>query len=156
MGKVVWYDESLLVPFMIRWPREIAPGTDDLLFSAPDIMPTLLGLMGLANATPSAVEGSDYAAAFLGQPSDRPTSAFYFFSAPQFPDQPDRRGLRTDRYTFIVIRPPQNDELILHDNLNDPYQRENIADQEPGVVRRLIRELNGWLRKTNDPWQPVG
>jgi len=152
MGKTVWYDESLLVPFIIRWPHHISPATDDLLFSTPDIMPTLLGLMGLADDIPSQVEGKDYAAALLDQPYDRPASAYYFFSAPQFSDQPDRRGLRTDRYTFVVIRHPQGDELVLHDNLNDPYQCQNIADREPGVVRTLTRELNVWLGKTGDPW----
>ncbi len=155
MGKDVWYDESLLVPFMIRWPREISPGTEDLLFSTPDIMPTLLSLMGLADTVPTAVEGSDYARVFLGQPYDRPTSAFYFLAGPQFPDRPERRGVRTDRYTFVVIRHSHGDEFILHDNLNDPYQLKNIAGKEPGVVSQLKRELNSWLRKTNDHWQPV-
>ena len=78
MGKDVWYDESLLVPFIIRWPGGISPGRDDLLFSAPDIMPTLLGLMGLTESIPSAAEGSNYSQAFLGYPCDRPASAFYF------------------------------------------------------------------------------
>ena len=155
MGKDVWYDESLLIPFMIRWPGEIIPGREDLLFSTPDMMPTLLGLMGLVETVPATVEGLDYASVFLGQPCDRPSSAFYFFSAPQFPGRPERRGVRTDRYTFVVIRHAQGDEFVLHDNLNDPYQCENIAEQRPDLVRSLIRELNDWLIKTNDSWQPV-
>lgn len=156
MGKDVWYDESLLVPFLIRWPQQIRPGTDDLLFSAPDIMPTLLGLLGLADETPAAVQGLDYSPAFLGQACERPTSAFYFYSAPQFPDGPDRRGVRTDRYSFVVIRHEQGDEFILHDNVNDPFQLKNIAGQEPGIVHGLTEELNGWLTRTGDPWQPLG
>ena len=93
MYKDIWYDESLLVPFIVRWPNRIRPGTEDLLFSAPDIMPTLLGLMGVTNGIPADVEGTDYSAAFLGQPCERPTSAYYFYSAPQFPDRagPARR-----------------------------------------------------------------
>jgi arylsulfatase A-like enzyme len=153
MGKVVWFDESLLVPFMIRWPQAITPGQDELLFGTPDIMPTLLGLLGLEKDFSAGVEGSNYAAAFLGQPCNRPTSAYYFFTAPQFPDQPDRRGVRTNRFTFVIIRHAQGDELVLHDNRNDPYQLENIADQNPNVVRELTLELKEWLRKTNDPWQ---
>jgi arylsulfatase A-like enzyme len=156
MGKDVWYDESLLVPFMIRWPDKIVPGSEDLLFSTPDIMPTLLGLMGFNESVPAEVEGSDFARVFLGQLCDRPTSAFYFITGPQFPDRPERRGVRTGRYTFVVIRHAERDEYLLHDNLKDPYQLENIADQEPGVIHTLKQELNGWLRKTDDPWQSVG
>ena len=91
--------------------------------------------------------------AFLGEPYHRPTSAYYFYAAPQAPDQPERRGIRTDRFTFVVIRHAQGDEFILHDNERDPYQLENIAEQEPGTVRALTKELNEWLRRTNDMWQ---
>jgi arylsulfatase A-like enzyme len=153
MGKTLWYDESLLVPFIIRWPGKISPGQDDILLGTPDIMPTLLGLLGLTDTIPADLEGSNYADALLGKPCNRPTSAYYFFSAPQFPDQPERRGLRTDRFTFVVTRKAHGDELILHDNLNDPYQLENIADQEPELIRQLSKELNEWLTKTNDNWQ---
>jgi N-acetylglucosamine-6-sulfatase len=156
MGKDVWYDESLLVPFIIRWPGAIPPGKDDLLLGSPDIMPTLLSLMGLAGDIPAAVEGSDYADAFLGNQCDRPPSAFYFLSGPQFPSQPERRGVRTNRYTFVVVRHQGRDEFILHDNIKDPYQLKNVATQQPEVVHRLTRELNAWLQKTEDSWQPVG
>ncbi|MFN2203879.1 MAG: sulfatase [Caldilineaceae bacterium] len=155
MGKDVWYDESLLVPFSIRWPNRISPGRDDLLLSTPDIMPTLLGLMELAGDIPREVQGSNYAPAILGQPCDRPASAFYFYSAPQFPDKPDRRGVRTHRYTFVIIRHEEGDQLILHDNVQDPYQLENIAAHNPDVVEMLVQELNGWLHKTGDPWYPL-
>lgn len=152
MGKEVWYDESLLVPFVIRWPGRIAPGHDDLLLSVPDIMPTLLGLAGHGSHVPPAVEGADYSEVFLGGAYERPTSAFYFHSAPQFPDQPERRGVRTHRYTFVVIRNAEKDELLLHDNIADPYQLENVAEGEPAVVKALTEELNRWLEKTGDPW----
>jgi hypothetical protein len=118
-------------------------------------MPTLMGLMGLADAVPAVVEGTNYAAAFLGQPCERPNAAFYFYTAPQLPGQPDRRGLRTDRYTFVVIRHPQGDEFVLHDNQRDPYQLENIAGQQPDIVRTLTQELNRWLERTNDPFSAL-
>ena len=155
MGKDLWYDESLLVPFLIRRPGMIPARTDDLLLGTPDIMPTLLGLAGLADAIPEAVEGCDYSQAFLGRPCRRPASAYYFFSAPQFPERPDRRGVRTRRYTLAVTRREDGDEFVLHDNEADPYQMENIADREPAVVRDLVEELNVWLEKTGDPWAPV-
>lgn len=155
MGKSVWYDESLLIPFMIRWPGSILPGKDDLLLSAADIMPTLLGLMGCAGDIPDVVEGTNYSDALLGRACERPTSAFYFHTAPQSPAQCDRRGVRTERYTFVVIRNEQKDEFILHDNQEDPYQLTNIAEKKPHIVRALSKEINQWLIKTKDPWKPV-
>ena len=38
-------------------------------------------------------------------------------------------------------------EYVLHDNVNDPYQLNNIADANPDVVKELIKELEGLLRK---------
>ena len=64
-----------------------------------------------------------------------------------------RRGLRTDRYTFVVVRQKDKEEkVILHDNVEDKYQLKNIAAERPEVVKELTAKLNGWLRKTNDPW----
>jgi len=42
----------------------------------------------------------------------------------------------------------------LYDRRADPYQLKNIADEQPGIVKRLIRdELDPWLIKTHDPWR---
>jgi hypothetical protein len=42
---------------------------------------------------------------------------------------------------------------VLHDNLADPYQLENIAAEYPELVQELLeRELIPWLERTGDPW----
>ena len=159
MQKTVWYDETLLVPFLIRWPGKIGPGTDDLLLSAPDIMPSLLHLMGLGDQVPSDVEGSDYSSIMVGQECTRPSSALYLDVQPEWPEEGKRwpaggkRGLRTDRHTFVVERGKvQDDTYILHDNTDDPYQLRNVAGENPAIVKQLMEELRDWLDRTNDPW----
>jgi len=153
MGKNVWYDESYLVPFIIRWPEKIQPGQDDFFLSAPDFMPTLLNLMGQGDDVPERVEGLDLSAAFLGRDGERPESALYLDVYPAR-HQIGKRGLRTHRYTFVVIREKgQAERYVLHDNKNDPYQLRNIAQDEPGILADLQVELDNWLNKTNDPWK---
>jgi hypothetical protein len=70
--------------------------------------------------------------------------------------EPDlgRRGVRTHRYTLMLEKTAdQPIRRVLHDNLNDPYQLEDIAEQQPQVVEQLTRdELLPWLKRTNDPW----
>lgn len=155
MGKGVWYEESLLVPFIVRWPGHITPGNDDLLFGAPDIMPTLLGLMGHGQDVPDAVEGTDYSEAFLGRPCQRPTSAYYIRCDPPSEDRAGARGVRTDRYTFVARGQGEGRSLVLHDNAEDPYQLENVANRKPDVVQDLKMEVNAWLEKTGDTWERV-
>ena len=152
MGKTVWYDESFLVPFIIRWPGKIQPGQDDLFLSAPDIMPSLLTMMGLTDKIPADVEGSNLSTALLGDGGERPASAFYINVTPGWPEG-GRRGVRTHRHTFVVIREnDQPEQLLLYDNEQDPYQLTNIGGEDPALVQQLTLELNQWLEKTNDPW----
>lgn len=151
MHKGVWYDESLLVPFIIRWPDAIEPGRDDLLLSVPDLMPSLLSLMGQEDRIPEGVEGCDYSGAFRGEPIDRPHSALYLSVNPERPAG-GNRGLRTDRYTFVLRNRDGAEEPLLFDNRADPYQMRDVADSRPEVVSGLGAELMEWLERTGDPW----
>jgi len=69
------WEESINVPFVVRWPKGI-PGGQRLrtIFSTVDIAPTLLGLAGVA--APRGMQGADVAAILRGQSGAGPESAF--------------------------------------------------------------------------------
>ncbi len=174
--KIVWYDESLLIPFIIRWPGKIAPGEDDLLLSVPDIMPTLLGLLALSAEIPASVQGRNFSSLFRGEGGKRPRSALYLNVPPSDPAG-GLRGLRTHSHTFVMnsktytgpaVLHGTNGEItdvkddfitteigptILYDNINDPYQMTNIAEDNPEKINELKKILQRWLVKTGDPWR---
>lgn len=152
MHKNVWYDESMLVPFIIRWPRRINPGRDDLLLSAPDVMPSLLALMGQRSAIPETIEGRDYSGIFLGEPVDRPNSAFYLYVDPMASASKGARGIRTHDHTFVIQKQDRSETVLLYDNQSDPYQLQEISSTHPEIVQDLRGELMTWLRRTADPW----
>ncbi len=77
VSKNVHYEESMRVPFLIRWPGKIAPRHDDLLLSTPDIYPTLLDLLGLDDKIPHEVEGTSRAPLLLTGQGERPASQLY-------------------------------------------------------------------------------
>jgi len=147
------YEESMRVPLLVRWPGKIRSRQDDLLISYPDIPATMLDLMGFADDIPAGVEGTSHAPLFLSDGGQRPTSQLYIW-VPSGQPAWGRRGVRTHRYTLMISKMPgEPTETVLHDNLADPFQTENIADQNPDLVARLVREeLNPWLEKTGDPW----
>jgi len=126
-GKHIWYEESIGIPFMIRWPGRIKPRREDMPFASYDFMPTLLGLMQLP--IPEVVEGTDYSKVLLRKKMSKPTAAFIAnYSNPgkvlavgQEPSQwvsegarlremgidwrtLEYRGLRTKQYTYVVDR----------------------------------------------------
>lgn len=148
------YEESMRIPFLFRWPGRIKPRRDDLLVSVPDIFPTLLDLMGIGDAVPPSVEGISHAPLFLSGEGFRPQSQLYLW-VPYGKPEWGRRGIRTHRYTLMVSHMPEEPEdVVLHDNIEDPYQIENIASSQTEVVKGLIdRELKPWLEKTRDPFK---
>ncbi len=152
MGKNSWQDEALLIPFILRWKNRVKARQDNLLFNMPDIMPSLLGLMGLGGRVPKDVEGVDRSELLMGGEGRRPKSAYYLTAQPLFPEE--RRGIKTLHHTFVVIRDKKTGgvRVVLHDNIADSYQLKNIVDDEPLLVKKYKQELVKWLVQTNDPW----
>ncbi|HUT11388.1 MAG TPA: sulfatase [Thermoguttaceae bacterium] len=146
-------EESMRIPLLIRYPGKLKPRREELLISVPDLYPTLLDLMGLAEQIPAGVEGVSHAELLRTGEGKRPTSQLYLWVPCEQPSL-GRRGVRTGQYTLVVDRMPGQDEKrILYDNVADPYQLENVAADRPAVVDRLMREeLVPWLRRTADPW----
>jgi len=145
------YEESIRIPFIIRWPGELPIRRDNLLLSAPDIFPTLMDLMGFSEDVPEEVEGISYADVFRGQDMERPESQLYVAIDPEQPKK-GTRGLRTKTHTLLIDRRASTESVVLHDNKQDPYQLSNIAPSNQELVTALSQELDLWLRKTNDPW----
>ena len=147
------YEESLRVPFLLRWPGRIKPRRDDLLISTPDICPTLLDLLGFGAAIPKGVEGTSHARLILTGRGGRPSSQLYL-EVPYGRPAQGHRGVRTSRYTLTIGRSPgQPESVTLFDDLKDPCQMKDIAADNPHFVKELIDEdLVPWLKKTRDPW----
>lgn len=152
ISKNFHYEESVRVPFLIRWPGKIPAGKDDLLLSTPDIYPTLLGLMGFNMDIPEDVSGINYASLFLTGQGERPFSQLYMSAVPGRTDM-GRRGVRTRQYTLMISKGDEEvDQIELFDNRTDPYQLNNLSESRKDVVEGLRDELKIWLMKTHDPW----
>jgi arylsulfatase A-like enzyme len=146
MGKNCYEDESFLVPFLICYPEAIRPRAEDLLLGSVDIMPSMLGMLGLKDRIPETVEGTDYSDGIMtGKYSTcpKPQSALYLNSA--------RKGVRTDRYTYVVH---ENGTAELVDNVNDPYQLNKLpVSAIPSAdLDVLKKELGMRLKLAGDGW----
>lgn len=152
ISKGVPHEESVRVPFVIRWPGRIPSRRDDLLLSAPDIYPTLLDLMGFADDIPPSVEGTSYAQIFQGRSQPRPISQLCMGTSEQAPDC-GWRSVRTHTHSLAICRTcGESEHVTLHDNQKDPFQLRDLAADDQERVADLTAELNRWLSRTNDPW----
>lgn len=163
--KNIWFEESIAVPFFIRWPGKVKQGREDLLFNSVDIVPTLLGLLDVPQ--PKGLQGNDYSSIFKGIIMERPTSVFIC----QYPgsvsdhEQAKRknidinaygwRGIRTSRYTYTVQKAfgTNTAQRWLYDNEEDPYQLSPVTFAGPPqdeLAQQLENELQEWLDSLND------
>jgi arylsulfatase A-like enzyme len=147
------YEESMRVPFILRWNGKLKPHHEDLLISSPDIYPTLIDLMGLGEYIPSGVEGTSYAGNLLNGKGPLPSSQLYLMGT-RVSAKSRTRGVRTSRYTLVINkRSGQPGDTILYDRHTDPYQLINTAALNSEIVNSLIRsELEPSLTKLNDPF----
>ncbi len=147
------YEESMRIPLLVRWPKKIKPRREDLLISVPDMVPTVLDLMGFGRDIPVGVEGTNHASLILTGKGERPTSQLYL-GIPAGRPAWGKRGVRTHTHTLMIRKTEGKPaEHVLYDREKDPFQLKNIADESPRLVSRLLEEeLNPWLRKTGDSW----
>ncbi len=151
-------DESVRVPFLLRYPRHFGKKgrTVGAPLNSPDILPTVLGLCGLP--VPDGVEGTDFSGAADGH--DRSSGRGALLSLPVPITEARRfgfaeyRGLRTDRYSYVrSIHGP----WLLYDNRRDPYQIHNLCgrSEHRDVQSRLERDLDAMLKERNDDFLPA-
>lgn len=164
------YAESMNVPFLVRYPGKLTPRVDNLMMSSPDIMPTLLGLAGLADSIPATVQGRNYAPLFFDEKADivRPTGALYIQNMDGEKDAdgkvrtyfPSARGFKSAKYTLALYIDRKDHKLtksLLFDDENDPYQLNNLPlDEHPEVVKELCAEMGKVLKEIEDPWYLEG
>jgi arylsulfatase A-like enzyme len=151
-AKNIFYEEAVRVPFLVRWPRHVLAGhVSDACLNTPDIMPTLLSLMGLP--IPGKVEGMDLGHCALGEAGPEPEAAFMqgMGGTAVFEDGHEWRALRGKRYTYAVYRSDRSE--LLFDNLADPGQMHNLVDdpahaQALGRFRAMLKARMGVLSDT--------
>jgi arylsulfatase A-like enzyme len=160
--KQVPWDESVLVPLLVRYPGALGDEGRTLHtpINTPDLMPTLLGVCGLP--IPGTVEGQDYTSLMQGgedeaEVGDFAPSAFLnypvSFAMSRAQGLPAYRGVRTARYTYVRTH---EGPWLLYDNVEDPYQMHNLC-ADPAYARiqaRLETELAAWLSRLGDRFLP--
>lgn len=156
-NKQVPHDESILVPFIVHWPKlgereRVIPAP----FATPDIMPTLLGLCGIK--VPRTVEGTDFSKCLRGgrAPGDGAALIACYWPFGQYPRGKggrEYRGVRTERHTYVrSLEGP----WLLFDNAADPHQLTNLCGdpQAAGLQKKLDSLLQRKLRQTRDEFRP--
>ena len=145
------YEESLRMPFIVRWPAGIKQGTNsDAIGLNVDFAPTFLDAAGLP--VPADMQGRSLLPVLRGQtPADWRTSMYYrYYHDPGHHNTRAHYGVRTATHKLIYFW--KKDQWELFDLKNDPSELHNLYGQ-PGheqVTEKLKTELQRVKRAMKD------
>lgn len=174
------YDAGTGIALIVRPPRAagVTSRVYDELFSGVDLLPTLLGLLGIDG--PADVDGKSHAHNLLASPRELVPVRNEIFSAKGYHDSFDRaRAVRTKDYSYIETyhhRPSTSTTLDLqtgssvkvtvpeivvpqperelYDLRVDPHETRNVlaaaTDDIVAEADRLAGVLRGWRQNAGD------
>ena len=138
------YEGGLRTTMLVRWPGKIAAGRQsDLVWYFPDVLPTLLDLVGMPGATPEGLDGVSILPTLLGQGLQRQHPELYW-ECPKY-------DWKNRRYTNLMqairmgdmklLRHQGGQPWELYNLAADPGENDNLEGIYPGIVTR--RSLSG-------------
>ena len=165
MGKHVWYEESIRIPFVVRAAGG-RRGVCRTCIASQDMMPTLLGLLGIG--IPDTVEGEDCSRYLLSEREDLDRVSYLcacpggeavvrrFEAAGKDPFAYGWRGVRTQTHTYVMelgydIQPAP--ARYLYHTAEDPQQQRPLdltAPDNRALARELEESVMGWMGRQED------
>ncbi|GAA4818025.1 sulfatase [Litoribaculum gwangyangense] len=137
------YEESLRMPFLIRYPKLIKPKTvvKDIV-SNIDMAPTLLDMAGIP--VPNEIQGKSFYQNLKGKtPKNWRQSMYYhYYEYPFWHHVQPHYGIRTERYKLIHFY-YDVDLWELYDLKKDPSELNNLINSKKhtNLIKKLKEEL---------------
>ncbi len=161
------WEGGMREPCIVRFPGKIPPAqTCDELATTMDLLPTFARLAGAKPPVDRIIDGRDIWPLMAGEKNAKsPHRAFYYYQIDQL--QAVRSGkwklhlkLKTKRRNWG--KPIPNSPLLLYNLDSDIAEKNNVADKNPDVVRRLLalaekaRDDLGDLNRKGKNQRPAG
>lgn len=155
-GKHDIYEGGFREPFLVRWPGKVPAGTvcDDIV-SATDVLATLAGVLNTTVPKGSGEDSFDVSTSFFGTTKGKPVRDYVVLQDAQA-NYAIRQGqwklierenappvpLRNSKVARVQARKDSGMKDELYSMTTDPSEKENVADKQPEVVKRLRKLLS--------------
>ena len=156
LGEHGWYDkrwmfeESFRMPFLIRWPGKIKPGSRPAgLIQNIDYASTFLEMAGIQTPPEAKVQGRSLVPLMQGRDKGWRKSLYYAYYEFGEHRVPQHFGVRTDRHKLIYF--PRSKEWNLFDLKTDPHEMKSVhAEPDYQKIRKRLTAEFDRLRKHYD------
>jgi uncharacterized sulfatase len=138
------YEESFVMPLVMRYPHEINSGTEiHELTQNIDFAPTFLDMCGIT--IPDDMQGVSFRQLLSDKKPDdwRKSLYYHYYEFPGFHSVKAHFGVKTERYKLICFY--KDNDWELYDLVNDPHEINNIYGQ-PGT-ENITEELKQELKR---------
>ena len=145
------YEESLRMPFLVRWPAAIKPGTvSEAIGINCDFAPTFLDVAG--QSVPADMQGRSFASIWKGStPKDWRKAMYYrYYHDPGDHNTRAHYGVRTATHKLIYFW--KKDQWECYDLVADPAEMHNIYGDPKAqkIVAQLKQELYRLKKEVKD------
>jgi arylsulfatase A-like enzyme len=152
-GKCTPFEETISIPFLLRYPKAVkAKIVSDAMLSPMDMFPTIFGIADLNH---SGIDGINLSKVIVNEEEDKRDAILlmnltHFNNAALINGLDTYRGVRTKQYTYA--RYEDKTSWLLFDNINDPYQMNNLVDDPDYIplINRLDLKLDELLTEAGD------
>ncbi|MBG88054.1 MAG: arylsulfatase [Verrucomicrobiales bacterium] len=153
------FDDSVLVPFIVRWPGVVKPGTtSDSLVSTLDVLPTIADAIKLPVFKRPRTDGRSLVPLLRGKASGWRDAWFDTYEMVHLGNNgevPYMRMIRTQDWKLILYNNPDGSPLDsgtrheLFNLRNDPGELTNLFDSPASRAERdkLRIRLNAWMKR---------
>lgn len=148
--KAALFEGGINVPFIARWPGKIPAGTidDTSLISAVDLLPTFCELTGASLPNGYQPDGISQVGALMGeQTALREKPLFWKMAGRRKQSGKDAFhwvSFATVDQNWKLLADADQDHVELYDIVADPYEKNDLADTKPDVVKRLLASIGDW------------
>lgn len=148
-GKGTHYEGGLRVPFFVRWPGVVKPGTTSHEPTAHvDLFPTLIELAG-AKRPKQTLDGLSLVPLWKGDESARLSREYLYFHLPGYLEGRGTRWRTTPVSTVIgrhwkMLEYLEDGRRELYRIDSDISEARDVAVANPQVVQELTETLNQW------------
>ncbi len=150
-GKYSQFEGGTRVPFLVRWPGHVKPGTSSVMISQLDLIPSLAALLDQPLAASAAPDGMSLLPALLGESSEGRDHFVHHAGNLALRDGPWKyippgKGARVLANTNTESG--ADPEAQLYNLDSDPGERNNLASQNPDRLKAMADHLEAIRQST--------